>query len=136
MSFRHGIPPAQIGKQPSKRDYDRILALLDRQVLLPNSVQDSTGVYQSPARGGGPPAKFGKLDEDLDGGAGETAVVSIYRLNDHEDDWEDTGLDQDPTYAPPLLLVGRTLASGTWVIIERFGDGRWYVTNGSCAAAS
>lgn len=64
MSFRHGIPPAQVGQQPSKRDYDRILALLDRQVLLPNSVQDSTGVYQSPTRGGGDTARRFELSSD------------------------------------------------------------------------
>jgi len=77
--------------------------------------------------------KFGKLNGDLNGGAGERVSASVWKLNDAEDDWESAGDDLDDVYAPPLLAVGDTLDSGTWVIVHKHADGRWYVTNAACS---
>ncbi len=77
--------------------------------------------------------KFGKLNASLSGGAGNKASAAIYKLNDAEDDWEDINSDLDNVYAPPLLASGETLDSGTWVIVHKHSDGKWYVTNAACS---
>lgn len=77
--------------------------------------------------------KWGKLDSTLDGDSpGSTVTVSIWELNDAETAWEDTTEDQEDVYPPLLLKSGKTLASGTEVLIEKFPDGRWYVTGAAC----
>ena len=81
--------------------------------------------------GGGGEWKFGKLDSNLTGGAGNNVEMSIWQLNEAEDDWEDTG-DNVTVYAPPLLPNFDILNSATWVIVHKHSDGKWYVTNSGC----
>ena len=76
--------------------------------------------------------KFGKLNGDLSGGAGNKVSASIFELNDAETAWVDINSDLDDVYAPPLLPNGSTLDSGTWVIIYKHRDGRWYANNAGC----
>ena len=77
--------------------------------------------------------KFGKLNGDLTGGAGQKVSMAVYELNDAEDAWEVIADDLDDVYAPPLLPDDETLDSGTWVIVHRHRDGKWYVSNAACA---
>ena len=93
-------------------------------------------VHRAPRRQGnllGAAWKFAKLNGDLAGGAGERVSASVWKLNDAEDAWESAGDDLDDVYAPPLLSVGNTLDSGTWVIVHKHSDGKWYVTNAACS---
>ena len=81
---------------------------------------------------GGAPMKWGKLDAQMDGDDPDgTVTVSIWDWNSGETDWEDTGDNQDDVYPPLLLAAGKTLASGTRVLIAKVG-GKWYVINAAC----
>ncbi len=78
--------------------------------------------------------KFGKLNSTLTGGAGNNVSMAVYQLNEAEDDWENISDDLDAVYAPPLLPDGDDLDSGTWVIVHKHSDGKWYVTNAGCGS--
>ena len=106
--------------------------VLSRKHEAPFSCFDPDGWYQRRQPGAGGQWKFAKLNGDLEGGAGNKVSASVWKLNDAEDDWEDIGNNLDDVYAPPLLADGDTLDSGTWVIVHKHSDGKWYVTNAAC----
>ncbi len=81
---------------------------------------------------GSRPQKFGTLDSDLYGNSpGTTVTVSVWALNSDETAWEDTDEDIEDVY-PPFILGTDTLDAGTRVEIEKFPDGKWYVTGAEC----
>jgi hypothetical protein len=115
-------------------DLNALVALARRMWTAPNMAFDVDGYYQRPATPSvAPEWKFGKLNGDLAGGAGKRVSASVWKLNDAGNAWESAGDDLDDVYAPPLLSVGDTLDSGTWVIVHKHSDGKWYVTNAACA---
>ncbi len=128
------IPIAREGELPSAAGHNAMRELLGRTESGPMVLVDSTGVHhRTPPAVEGGEWYYGKLDEDLDEGAGNYATVSVWRLNDDEDGWEDAGNNLEKCYAPPLMASGDTFTSGTWVEVTRGRDGRLWVTNAECA---
>ncbi|MCP4571470.1 MAG: hypothetical protein GY838_03895 [bacterium] len=71
---------------------------------------------------------WAKLDAELTRRG--DAAVSLYRHDGTS--LADTGETLDPVH-DALLLTDQTLAAGTMVLVEKFPDGKWWVTQAGCA---
>ncbi|KKL73547.1 hypothetical protein LCGC14_2073780 [marine sediment metagenome] len=129
------LPIVAPGDEVSAEHYNVIRALLARIVTGPGVLADSTGWHLLPMDGGDvSDLKFVRLNSALDGDFPANSVsAEAVELDVSAGQWDDTGETVDDVYPGYLLKAGKTLASGTRVLIGTFKDGRQYVMNAACS---
>lgn len=108
------------GDQLSASQFNLHAELASRIHVAPDQFVDVNGSAQRPTSSGSVRWRWAKLDAELEPDSNVTASIwTGYPL-------ADSGIDQE-VYAPPLLIDG-AIPQYSWVKLEKYSNGKWYVT--------